>query len=146
MRYFEDITVGDRRTFGEETLTAEDIVAFAEQWDPQRFHVDEDAARESVHGGLIASGLHTIGVAMYHWVENWLGDVANLGARYIQRVEFHDPVRPGDTLRVEGEVLAKERPEHTDAHGYLDYELAAHAGEDPAMTMVSDLVVRRRED
>ncbi|SDG34333.1 MaoC/PaaZ C-terminal domain-containing protein [Halorientalis regularis] len=144
MRYFEDLTVGETGTFGEATLSEAEILAFAEKWDPQRFHVDPDAAAESVHGGLIASGLHTIGVAMRHWVDEWLSEVANLGARYIQRVEFHEPVRPGDTLLVRGELLAKTTPDHTEAHGYADYELAAHVDGDPAMTMVTDLVVRRR--
>ncbi|MFB6084471.1 MAG: MaoC/PaaZ C-terminal domain-containing protein [Halorientalis sp.] len=146
MRYFEDITVGETGTFGEETLTEAEILAFAERWDPQRFHVDPEAAAESVHGGVIASGLHTIGVAMRNWVEAWLNDVANLGARYIQRVEFHDPVHPGDTLVVRGEVLDATVPDHTDSHGYLDYELAAHVDGEPAMTMVTDLVVQRRDD
>jgi acyl dehydratase len=146
MRYFEDIAVGETGTFGAETLTTEEIVAFAERWDPQRFHVDEAAAAESIHGEVIASGLHTIGVAMRNWVDAWLDDVANLGARYIQRVEFHDPVHPGDTLAVRGEVLDATVPDHTDSHGYLDYELTAAVDGEPAMTMVTDLVVQRRGD
>ncbi|WP_336003050.1 MaoC/PaaZ C-terminal domain-containing protein [Halorientalis halophila] len=143
MRYFEDVDVGETGTFGAETLTKADIVAFAEQWDPQRFHADEEAAAKSVHGGLIASGLHTIGVAMYHWVEGWLDDVANLGARYIREIRFEEPVRPGDTLGIRGEVLEKTVPDHTDGHGYLDYELAAYVDGEPVMTMVTDLVVER---
>jgi acyl dehydratase len=146
MRHFEDIDVGETGTFGSETLTKAEIVAFAEEWDPQRFHVDEAAARDSVHGGLIASGLHTIGVAMSLWVQEWLNDVANLGARYIQQVQFESPVRPGDTLVVEGEVLDATVPEHTDEHAYLDYELTASVDGDPVMTMVTDLVVKRRAD
>ncbi|AQL44120.1 hypothetical protein BV210_16020 [Halorientalis sp. IM1011] len=146
MRYFEDLSVGASDTFGERTLTEAEIVAFAEKWDPQRFHADPDAAAESIHGGVIASGLHTIAVAMRHWVDAWLSDVANRGARYIQRVEFDQPVRPGDTLVVRGELLEKTVPDHTDAHGYADYELSAHVDGEPAMTMVTDLVVRRRGD
>ncbi|WP_299263450.1 MaoC/PaaZ C-terminal domain-containing protein [Halorientalis sp.] len=146
MRYFQNLSVGESDTFGERALTEAEIVAFAEQWDPQRFHVDAEAAADSVHGGLIASGLHTIAVAMRHWVDGWLSDVANRGARYIQRVEFHRPVRPGDTLVVKGELLEKTVPDHTDDHGYADYKLSAHVDDEPAMTMVTDLVVRQRGD
>jgi acyl dehydratase len=145
MRYFEDIEVGTRREFGEWTLTADEIVAFAEQWDPQRFHTDPDAAAESVHGGLIASGLHTVAVAMRLWVDSYLDDTANMGARYLSELGWHEPVRPGDTLRIEGEPLATETPDHTDTHGYVDYELTAHVGSETVMTMVSDLVVGRRD-
>ncbi|WP_136715963.1 MaoC/PaaZ C-terminal domain-containing protein [Halorientalis salina] len=143
MRYFEDLTVGDDATFGEWPVTSEEIVSFAEQWDPQPMHVDEAAAEASVHGGLIASGLHTVGIAMRLWVDEWLVDVANKGARYIQRIEFHEPVRPGDTVVARGEVLEKTTPDHTDSHGYVDYELSAHVDGEPVMTMVTDLVVER---
>ena len=146
MRYFEDIEAGDETTFGEWTVSKDEIVEFARQWDPQPIHVDETAASQSIHGGLIASGLHTIGIAMRLWVDAFLADVANLGARYIKRVQFDEPVRPDDTLVVTGTVLDTTVPEHTDRHGYLDYELAAHVDGDEVMSMVSDLVVQRRDE
>lgn len=146
MDHFEDIAVGDEATFGERTLTKAEIVSFAEKWDPQRFHVDPEAAAESVHGGLIASGFHTVAVAMRLWVDEYLHDVANMGARYLSELAWHEPVRPGDTLVVSGEVLDKTTPEHTDRYGYLDYELSAHVDDEAVMTMVTDLVVQRRDD
>jgi acyl dehydratase len=146
MRYYENIAIGDEATFGERTLTEDEIVSFARKWDPQRFHVDPEAASESVHGGLIASGFHTVAVAMRIWVDEYLNDLANMGARYLSELAWHEPVRPGDTLLISGEVLAKTTPEHTDSHGYLDYELSAHVDDETVMTMVTDLVVRRRND
>ncbi|MFB6179456.1 MAG: MaoC/PaaZ C-terminal domain-containing protein [Halorientalis sp.] len=145
MRYFEDIAVGEEASFGEWPVTKAEIVSFAEQWDPQPIHVDEAAASESVHGGVIASGLHTIGIAMRLWVDDWLVDVANKGARFIKRVEFHEPVRPGDTIVATGNVLDKTTPEYTDSHGYFEYELTASVDGEEVMTMVTDLVVERRE-
>ncbi|WP_226005883.1 MaoC/PaaZ C-terminal domain-containing protein [Natrinema salinisoli] len=146
MQYFEDIEIGAETTFGERTLTEDEIVSFARKWDPQRFHVDPEAASESVHGGLIASGFHTVAVAMRIWVNEYLRDVANMGARYLSELAWHEPVRPGDTLVISGEVLDKTTPEHTDSHGYLDYELSARVDGEPVMTMVTDLVVQRRRD
>ncbi|MDF9745118.1 MaoC/PaaZ C-terminal domain-containing protein [Natrinema salsiterrestre] len=146
MRYYDDIAIGAEATFGERTLTEDEIVSFAEKWDPQRFHVDPEAAAESVHGGLIASGFHTVAVAMRVWVDEYLRDVANMGARYLSELAWREPVRPGDTLVISGEVLDKTAPEHTDGHGYLDYELSASVDGEPVMTMVTDLVVERRSD
>ncbi|WP_226481657.1 MaoC/PaaZ C-terminal domain-containing protein [Natrinema amylolyticum] len=146
MRYFEDIAIGDEETFGRWTVTRDEIVSFARKWDPQRFHVDPEAAKKSVHGGLIASGFHTVAVAMRLWVDEYLDDVANMGARYLSELAWHEPVRPGDTLAVSGEVLDETIPEHTDGHGYLDYELTARVDDQAVMTMVTDLVVQRRGD
>lgn len=147
MHYFEDMTVGDTETFGEWTVTKDELVSFAEQWDPQPIHVDEEAAAESLHGGLIASGLHTVAIAMRLWVEEYLVDVANLGARGISKLEWHQPVRPGDTLTVSGEVLEKTLPEESKGHGYVDYDLSVHNGDDDhLMTMVSNMAVTRQDD
>ncbi|SDG34302.1 hotdog family protein [Halorientalis regularis] len=64
MRYFEDIDVGESKTLGTETLSQEAIIDFASEWDSQDYHTDPEAAKESVHGGSIASGPHTVAVAI----------------------------------------------------------------------------------
>jgi acyl dehydratase len=146
MRYFEDIPVDEEVEFGEWTLTEDEIIEFAEQWDPQPIHVDPEAAAESVHGGIIASGLHTVAIAMRLWVLEWLQDVSNLGARGLSELTWHDPVRPGETLTVTGCATEKTVPDESRDHGWVSYELAVYdADGDRRMTMVSDMAVVRRE-
>ena len=147
MQYFEDLPVDEEVTFGEWTLTEDEIVEFASQWDPQPIHVDPEAAAESVHGGIIASGLHTVAIAMRLWVLEWLQDVANLGARGLSELTWHDPVKPGETITVSGRAREKTVPDDSKDHGWVSYELAVSDAEgDRRMTMVSDMAVTRRGD
>jgi len=107
--YFEDLTVGSTDAFGEYEVKKADIVAFAEQFDPQPFHVDEEAAGASPFGGLVASGWHTAAMTMRLLVENFLADSRALGAVGIDELRFHNPVRPGYVLAVETEIVEKEQ-------------------------------------
>jgi acyl dehydratase len=104
-QYFEDFRPGQTVELGSRTVTEEEIVAFARQWDPQPFHVDADAARESVFGGLIASGWHTGAMWMRLYVDSLLGDAAGLGSPGLEELRWLAPVRPGDTLTGRLEVL-----------------------------------------
>ena len=97
-RYFEDFAVGQVVELGSRTVTEEEIVAFAREFDPQPFHVDPEAARESVFGGLIASGWHTGAVWMRLYVDSLLGGTASMGSPGIEELRWLAPVRPGDTL------------------------------------------------
>lgn len=145
MRYFEDITVDEEIAFGEWTLTEDEIVEFAEQWDPQPIHTDPTAAAESIHGGIIASGLHTVAIAMRLWVQEWLEGVANLGAKGSD-LTWHEPVRPDETVTVTGRAREKSVPDESKGHGWLSYELAVYdADGERKMTMVSDIAVLRAE-
>jgi acyl dehydratase len=102
--YFDDLTVGQRFVTGSVTMTAEAIRAFAAQFDPQPFHLDEQAGRETLFGGLVASGWHTAAVTMRLLVDGGLplaGGAIGLGVD----IEWRTPVRPGDVLHVEGEVI-----------------------------------------
>jgi acyl dehydratase len=103
--YFEDFQPGQTLELGSRTVTEEEIVSFARQWDPQPFHVDPDAARESVFGGLIASGWHTGAMWMRLYVDSLLGDAASLGSPGVEGLRWLAPVRPGDTLTGRLEVL-----------------------------------------
>lgn len=105
MRYFEDFPVGDVFELGSATITRESIIAFASQYDPQPFHVDEERARESVFGGLIASGWQTAAVFMRLFVDNLLSDAASMGSPGLDEIRWLKPVRPGDTLRARFTVL-----------------------------------------
>ncbi|HIF11028.1 MAG TPA: MaoC family dehydratase [Sneathiellales bacterium] len=115
MRYFEDFDPGDEFEFGNYTVTEEEIIRFAEQFDPQSFHLDSVAAKESIFGGLIASGMHTLSILMRMTVDGFLNQVAGLGSPGIDEAKWLVPVRPGDTLSVHLTVLAtvpsRSRPE-----------------------------------
>lgn len=118
--YFEDLEVGDRFEFGSQTMTKEDIIAFAEEYDPQYFHLDEEAAEDSVLGGLCASGWHTVSVVNRMFVEDVLDDVASQGGRGVDELRWHRPVRPGDELSGWVEIARKEPHEHDDSRGNVD--------------------------
>ena len=103
--YWEDFPVGAVREFGGKTLSREDIVRFAREYDPQPFHVDEEAANKSVFGGLIASGWQTCGLAMRMMCDAYLLDAASAGSPGVESIRWLLPVRPGDRLRVRLTVL-----------------------------------------
>ena len=96
--YFEDFQAGQVVELGTHTVSEEEIVAFARQWDPQPFHVDTEAARGSVFGGLIASGWHTGAMWMRLYVDSLLGSGSGQGSSGIEELRWLAPVRPGDTL------------------------------------------------
>jgi acyl dehydratase len=98
MRYFEDFNVGDVTEVGPVSVSEEDIVDFAERFDPQPFHIDAEAAKASPFGGLIASGWHTTALFMGMFVRAILLDSASLGSPGVEEIRWTAPVRPGDTL------------------------------------------------
>ena len=104
-RYFEDFEAGHVFELGSRTVTTEEIVAFAREWDPQPFHTNEEAAADSVFGGLIASGWHTGAMWMRLYVDALLGGAASLGSPGIEELRWLAPVRPGDTLHARLTVL-----------------------------------------
>lgn len=110
--YFEDFRPGWTFEQGERTLSVEDIVGFAREWDPQRYHTDEAEARRSPYGGLIASGWQTACVAMRLMCDGYLNASACVGSPGIEEIVFHKPVRPGDTLRFRS-TATEARPSKT---------------------------------
>lgn len=113
--YWEDFKVGDTAPMGEKAVDKTEVIAFARMYDPQPFHIDEDAARKSMFGGLIASGWHTVGMVMRMMVDSYLRDSASLGSPGVDNVRWLKPVRPGDTIRATRTVVetrtSKSRPE-----------------------------------
>jgi acyl dehydratase len=103
--YFEDFTVGEVRPCGSRTLTRDQIVAFAREYDPQPFHVDESAARASIYEGLIASGWQTASLCFRLAVDAFIGRTASLGSPGIDELRWLRPVRPGDTITARAEIL-----------------------------------------
>ena len=116
MRTWEDLTVGERYGTATHTVTAEEIVAFARQFDPQPFHLDAVAAKESLFGEQVASGWHTAAVSMRLMVQGEMQVAGGVIGHHIEELRFPRPVRPGDTLRVVQELVEKSefpgRPDH----------------------------------
>jgi len=96
--WFEDLTPGTVLEFGHYDVTAEGIIDFGRQFDPQPFHVDPEVARSSLFGGLCASGWHTASMMMKLWVENYLAPESSLGSPGVDELRWHRPVFPGDRL------------------------------------------------
>lgn len=107
--YWEDFKVGEVSEMGRRTVTKGEVIAFAQQFDPQSFHVDEAAATQSMYGGLIASGWHTVAMVMRMMCDNYLLDSASLGSPGVDHVKWLKPVRPGDTIRAMRTVLESRR-------------------------------------
>jgi len=95
--YFEDFAPGQDIDLGTRTVTEEEIVTFAREYDPQPFHVDRDAAAHSIYGGVIASGWHTCGMMMRMVVDGLLKRSASMGSPGLDGVRWLAPVRAGDT-------------------------------------------------
>jgi acyl dehydratase len=104
--FFEDLAVGQRYETAAITVSEADMLAFARQFDPQYFHVDPAAAGESAFGGLVASGLHTLALAMRLFFDLNLWERAIIGSPGMEHVRWLAPLRPGDTVRSVVEVSA----------------------------------------
>jgi acyl dehydratase len=105
VEWFDDLKVGMRFTSEETTVSKEDVLRFAAEFDPQPFHLDEAAAKKTIFNGLAASGWHTAAIAMRLAVTaRPFGPHPLLGAG-VDELRWLKPVRPGDTLHLEGEVF-----------------------------------------
>jgi acyl dehydratase len=143
--YFEDFKAGDRFESGTLTLTEALIVEFARFYDPQVFHVDPEAARATVYGGLIASGLQTIGLTFKLFFEIGVLSACSLGSPGLDEIRWKAPVRPGDTLRVAAAVLETRPSSSKPDRGIVKilYTTLNQRGE-PVMTLIGNQLCRRR--
>ena len=107
--HYEDFEVGSVAEFGDRTVTQDEIIAFALKYDPQPMHTDPVAARESVFGGLVASGWHSCAILMRMMCEGWILKGASLGSPGIERCSWLVPVRPGDRLHVRRRIDSRRR-------------------------------------
>lgn len=144
MRYLDDVQPGDRFTGGPVTVEADEIVAFARAYDPQPFHLDPDAAKDTVFGGLAASGWHTAGLTMRMIV----GSDAQLAGGYVgmgvEEVRWPKATRPGDTLRIETEVLDVRPSGKRPDRGILRVRTTTFNQDgDVVQSMVANLLVPR---
>jgi acyl dehydratase len=112
VRYLEDFAAGLTFTSGVAVIDADQIRHFAAEFDPQPFHLDDEAARDTIFGGLAASGWHTAAVTMKLMVESDFKPAGGIIGAGFDELRWPRPVRPGDRLHVEGEVL-EARPSRT---------------------------------
>ena len=104
--YFEDFHVGDTFDLGALTVTEEEILSFARQFDPQYFHIDPERAKDSIFGGLVASGWHITALFMRLFVDGLLSQTDSIASPGVDEVRWLLPVRPGETLRGRFTVIA----------------------------------------
>ena len=143
--YFDDMPVGFTYETGTKTLTQQEIVEFARQWDAQPFHIDEEAAKASPYGRIIASGFHTLLVAFNLTLEasDWSG--SSMGSPGMENVQWRSPVYPGDTLRVRAEVVKARPSKSKPDRGFVDvdYEIANQHGAVVASYRTTHILRRR---
>ncbi len=108
-RYFEDYVAGSGHEFGSIMVEEKEIIAFAKRFDPQVLHTDPDGAKDTVYGGLIASGWHTAALMMRLFVDHYLSHVASLGSPGVEELRWLKPVRPGDEISLRVTVLETKR-------------------------------------
>jgi acyl dehydratase len=118
-RYFEDYVPGSIHEFGSILVTEKDIVNFALRYDPQVFHINPKAARETTFGGLIASGWHTAAAANRLIIDHYLSHVASLGSPGADELRWFKPVRPDDALSVRVIIIESRRSQSKPDRGIV---------------------------
>jgi len=103
-RYLEDFQEGSTLECGSYTLSEEEIIRFATEFDPQPFHIDPEAAATSPFGGIIASGWHTVSIMMRLMVDGYISGSSSMGSPGVDEVRWLKPVRPGDTITARAHV------------------------------------------
>lgn len=148
MIYFEDLAVGTETYFGSYEVTREEVLEFARKYDPQPFHLSDEAAAKTHFGRLAASGWHTTAMTMAviarHVVDH---QQAGLGSPGIDELRWRKPVFPGDTLHVYGKIIEKtpsrSRPE---MGSFRTENRVENQNGDPVLTFTSIVLIRRRPD
>jgi acyl dehydratase len=142
--YYDDLRIGQRFTSKTHVVDEEQIKAFARQFDPQPFHLDSEAAKDSLFSGLVGSGWHTAAITMRLLVEGGLpvaGGIVGAGGE----LKWPNPTRPGDTLQVESEVLdmrpSQSRP---DRGVVIVLSLTLNQRNEVVQRLTAKLIVRRR--
>lgn len=144
---YEDVEVGQRAAFGRCVVTREEVIAFASRYDPQPFHLSDEAAAATHFGRLAASGWHTCAMTMAMLVEHMTANrQASLGSPGIDELRWLRPVHPGDTLRCETEVIARRRSASRPDMGLVRSRMTVFNQDDVAvMSFVSNGMIATRE-
>ena len=143
--YLEDFAVGQTFRSGELRVDAERIKSFAAEFDPQPFHRDEQAARNTMFGGLAASGWHTAAVTMRLLVDSDFKPACGIVGAGFEELRWPRPVRPGDMLHVESEILDVRPSKSRPSQGLLKVKTTTmNQNGEPVQVFVGTLVVPRR--
>lgn len=147
MNYYEDIEVGAKQSFGRYEVTREEVTDFASKYDPQPFHLDDEAAAKTHFGRLSASGWHTCAMTMAMLVENMKSQTqAGLGSPGVDQLKWLRPVYPGDTLRCETEVIEKRRSKSRRDMGLFKSRIRVFNQDDtPVLEMTSNGLISVRD-
>lgn len=149
MKYYEDLVIGQvSRSSRSYKVTREEVIDFASRYDPQPFHLDEEAARATHFGRLSASGWHTGAMAMRLMVEGWKDQepTAGLGSPGIDELRWVKPVYPGDELTVETELIFKRRMKSRREMGLTrSRQTVFNQNGEVVMTMISNGLVKVRD-
>jgi acyl dehydratase len=146
MLYFEDIAVDEPRRFGEYHVTLDEVLDFARKYDPQPFHLSDEAAAKTHFGRIAASGWHTCAMAMAMFVA-YMGDhpQASLGAAGVDELRWLKPVYPGDTLSCESVILEKRESRSRPEMGSLRSQMTVfNQHGEPVLRFVALGLIRRR--
>jgi acyl dehydratase len=144
-RYLEDFAVGQTFRSGPLRIDKERIKAFGAEFDPQPFHLDEEAARDTIFGGLAASGWHTAAVTMRLLVESDLKPAGGIVGAGADEFRWPRPVRPGDALHIESEVLEVRPSRSRPDQGVIKVRTTTLNQKDEAVQVITaNLVVPRR--
>ena len=147
MQFYEDLAIGQKQAFGRYEVTREEVIEFASKYDPQPFHLDDDAAAATHFGRLSASGWHTCAMTMAMLVENLKANrQAGLGSPGIDQLRWKKPVFPGDTLRCESVVIEKRRSGSRPEMGFFKSSLTVfNQNDEPVLEMVSNGLISTRD-
>ena len=148
MRYFEDLEIGAETYFGSYEVTREEVIEFAQKYDPQPFHLSDEAAAKTHFGRIAASGWHTCAMTMAviarHVVAN---EQAGLGSPGIDELRWLKPVYPGDTLHVRGKIVEKTPSRSKPEIGsFRTQNTVTNQDDVPVLTFQSIVLIRRRPD
>jgi acyl dehydratase len=142
---FEDLPPGHFGTFGPRRVTREEILAFAAEFDPQPMHLDEAAAAKSMLKGLSASGWHLCSITMRMMFDGYIGRTASLGSPGVNELRWLAPLRPGDDLTLDIEVMEARVSRSRPSTGIVTFKaLVRNAAGELLCEMVSPIIVERR--
>ncbi len=146
-RYFEDLEAGQRFASGRMKVEAEAIKRFAREFDPQDFHLDEAAAVKTFFKGLAASGWHTAALTMRILVDSEFKPAGGILGAGVERLNWPRPVRPGDELRVQSEVIEKRPSKSRPDQGVVKVRVTTlNQNGEPVQDFIANLIVPRRPD
>lgn len=147
MLHYEDLEIGTRQSFGHYEVTREEVLEFARKYDPQPFHLSDEAAAQTHFGRISASGWHTCSMTMAMMVENMKTNAqAGLGSPGVDHLRWAKPVYPGDTLRVESEILEKRRSQSRRDMGiFKSRSRTYNQNDEVVLEMVSNGLIRVRD-